>query len=47
MNSQWGMRLIIRTIGLAVALMAIWIYPLNYGYQILRIIMGSALVMLS
>ena len=47
MNSQWGMRLIIRAIGLTVAMMAIWAFPLNLGYQVLMIIMGSMLVMLS
>jgi len=47
MNSQWGLRLIIRFIGLAVALMSFWVFPLNYGYQIMLLLFGGILVMLS
>jgi hypothetical protein len=47
MNSGWGMRLVIRFAGLAVALMAVSTFPVPVNYRIALLLSGAVVVMLS
>ena len=47
MNSGWGMRLIIRFIGLIIALIAVSIIPLPITYKVWLLLSGGILVMIS